>query len=110
MTNIEAIRLIKDHMQVHKIGVYPHINLAEALNMAIDALEKQENLEQKKLMYYGTFVDYDGIEDRLILGIDISKKDKSTICVGRNVLDKYEIINQIWDDEAEEIYYKLIGK
>ena len=65
---------------------------------------------RKELMYYGTFVDFDGIGDRLILGIDISKKDRSTIVVGRNVLGKYEIINQLWDDEAEAIYNKLIGK
>lgn len=65
---------------------------------------------KKALMYYGTFVDSDGVEDSLILGIDISKKDRSTIVVGRNVLGSYEIINQLWDDEAEAIYNKLIGK
>jgi len=38
MTNREAIERIKDHMRVHKIGEYPHVQTAEALRMAIDAL------------------------------------------------------------------------
>lgn len=42
MTNREAIKRIKDHMEVHKIGEYPHIKLAEAINMAIDALNGQQ--------------------------------------------------------------------
>ena len=41
MDNKEAIRRIKDHIQLHKIGEWPHIYLREALNMAIEALEKQ---------------------------------------------------------------------
>lgn len=65
---------------------------------------------KKNLMFYGTFVDSDGIEDNLILGIDISKKDGSTIVVGRDVCGSCEIINRLWGDEAEAIYNKLIGK
>lgn len=65
---------------------------------------------KKALMYYGTFVDSDGVEDSLILGIDISKKDGSTIVVGRDVCGSYEIINRLCGDEAEAIYNKLIGK
>ena len=71
---------------------------------------RNKQLEQKELMYYGTFVNSDSVEDSLILGIDISKKDKGTIVVGRNVNGRYEIINQIWDEEAEKLYYSLIGK
>lgn len=41
MDNVEAIKRIEDHMRVHKIGEYPHIYLKEALDMAIEALEKQ---------------------------------------------------------------------
>jgi hypothetical protein len=41
MTKEEAIKRIKDHIQVHKIGDYPHIYLRESLDMAIEALEKQ---------------------------------------------------------------------
>ena len=39
MTNRVAIERIKDHMRVHKIGEYPHVHIAEALNLAIAALE-----------------------------------------------------------------------
>ena len=38
MTNEEAIRRILEHMEHHKIGIYPHLKLAEALEMAISAL------------------------------------------------------------------------
>ena len=38
MDRQQAIWLIKDHMEHHKIGEYPHILLGEALNMAIAAL------------------------------------------------------------------------
>lgn len=65
---------------------------------------------KKNLMFYGTFVDSDGVEDSLILGIDISKKDESTIVVGREVCGLLEIINRLCGDEAEAIYNKLIGK
>jgi len=39
MTNKEAIERIKTHMRVHKIGEPPHLKIAEALYMSIDALE-----------------------------------------------------------------------
>ena len=39
MTNREAVERIKDHMSVRKIGEYPHVHIAEALNMAISALD-----------------------------------------------------------------------
>ena len=42
MTAEEAIKRIQDHMDVHRIGEYPHIKLGEALNMAISALRDQE--------------------------------------------------------------------
>lgn len=42
MTAEEAIKRIQDHMDVHRIGEYPHIKLREALNMAISALREQE--------------------------------------------------------------------
>lgn len=42
MTVIEAIKRIQHHIDVHRIGEYPHIKLGEALNMAISALREQE--------------------------------------------------------------------
>lgn len=71
---------------------------------------RNKQLEQKELMYYGTFVNSDGVEDSLILGIDISKKDENTIVVGRNINGRYVIINTILGEEAEKLYYSLIGK
>lgn len=42
MNKEEAIWHIQDHMRIHHIGEYPHIKLAEALNMAMSALQKQD--------------------------------------------------------------------
>ena len=42
MDRKEAAERIKRHMIVHQIGSYPHIKLAEALNMAIAALQELE--------------------------------------------------------------------
>ena len=42
MTIEEAIKRIQNHMEVHRIGEYPHINIGEALTMAIDALRENE--------------------------------------------------------------------
>lgn len=45
MTREEATIRIKDHMRHHGIGIYPHIKLAEALNMAISALSSMSAAE-----------------------------------------------------------------
>ena len=42
MTIAEAIKRIRQHMAVHRIGEYPHIHIGEALTMAINALREQE--------------------------------------------------------------------
>lgn len=48
MTREEAIRRIKDHIKVHHIGEYPHIRIAEALNMAIAAIRAQQEAEKNE--------------------------------------------------------------
>ena len=50
MDSIEAIKRIKDHMRVHGIGEYPHIHLKEALDIAIEALEKRIPVEHHHTM------------------------------------------------------------
>lgn len=42
MSTGEAIKRIEDHMKTHRIGEYPHLRLAEALNMALAALRAQQ--------------------------------------------------------------------
>ena len=50
MTIADAIKRINQHMSIHKIGQYPHILIAEALHMALDALrEKAERDDPKPL-------------------------------------------------------------
>lgn len=48
------------------------------------------------------------MEDCLIVSVDITQKDRNLLLVARKSNDsKLEIVNQIWDDEAIEIYEKL---
>lgn len=60
MDRQQAIWLIKDHMEHHKIGEYPHILLGEALNMAIAALSPPNEpmtLEQLRASPHGKIKD-----------------------------------------------------
>lgn len=51
------------------------------------------------------------MEDCLVITVDISNNDRPTILVTRSDDDlSFKIVNQLWDDEAIEIYNKLIGK
>ena len=52
MDRKEAIERIKRHMIVHQIGSYPHIKLAEALNMAIAALQEPEIVRCKDCKHW----------------------------------------------------------
>lgn len=47
MDKVEAIKRIKDHIRVHRIGEFPHIKIAEALSMAISALATDTNVGDK---------------------------------------------------------------
>lgn len=49
-------------------------------------------------------------EDCLIVSVDFSPNDKDYLVVFRRDGDKTYIINKLTDDEAMEIYNKLIGK
>jgi len=50
------------------------------------------------------------MEDHLVIGIDISNgKSISALTVARHYKGNIEILNQFFDEEAEELYYKLIN-
>lgn len=53
-----------------------------------------------------------GIEDGLYIGYDKSNdKDHTSLMIGRMIgRGTYMLINEFFDEEAEEIYNKLIGK
>lgn len=53
MNNTEAIKRIEEHIYTHHIDEYPHFHLAEALNMAIDALKKQESQKNDIKFLFG---------------------------------------------------------
>lgn len=66
MDRKEAILRIKDHMEHHGIGKYPHLKLKEALDMAIAALSQPNEpmtLEQLREMDgEPVYIIIDGVE------------------------------------------------
>lgn len=52
MTREEAVYRIENHIAVHRIGLYPHVKLGEALNMAIEALKEPEIVHCKDCVYW----------------------------------------------------------
>lgn len=50
------------------------------------------------------------MEDHLVIGVDISNgKSISVLTVARHCKGNIEVVNQFYDEEAEELYYKLIN-
>lgn len=50
------------------------------------------------------------LEDHLIITVDISCKDKPTLLVIKDDSDlSFRVVNQLWGEEAIEVYNKLIG-
>lgn len=50
------------------------------------------------------------MEDHLVISVDISNgKSISALTVARHCNGNIEIVNQFYDEEAEELYYKLIN-
>ncbi|MEA4869916.1 MAG: hypothetical protein VB062_04680 [Christensenella sp.] len=85
MSEQEAIKIIQDHMRVHRIGEYPHIKLGEALVKAIDALNSADEAER---------------DIELLAGEDTSG-EKCNICA-HNPNDKgCELDGSQFDDDGE---------
>lgn len=59
----EAIKRIEDHMCIHKIGIYPHVHLGEALDLAIVALKEKEKREYNPKL---TLEDLKQLENKFI--------------------------------------------
>ena len=90
MDRKEAVLRIKNHMEHHGIGKYPHLKLKEALDMAIAALSQPNEpmtLEQLREMdgepvwvqtpgipQYGRWV--------IVAGIDTNDGQKTLYCQG----------------------------
>ena len=49
------------------------------------------------------------VEDCLIIGVDFSSNDTDMMMVMKNESDETHIINLLKDEEAREVYNKLIG-
>lgn len=51
-----------------------------------------------------------GISDRLVIGFDSSGDDKACLTVCRRKGRGYQVINVIYDTDAEDLYERLIGE
>lgn len=49
------------------------------------------------------------VEDRLIIGVDFSENDKDVLYVIKIKGNDVYVINQFENEEAREVYNKLIG-
>ena len=49
MTREEAVARILDHMEAHRMGVYPHIKIKEALDLALTALHGPTREQVEKM-------------------------------------------------------------
>ena len=56
----EAIKRIRNHMDVHRIGQYPHVLIGEAFNMAIAALKEKEEREDPRPLTYKELLEMHG--------------------------------------------------
>lgn len=90
MNNEQAIKRIQFHISVNEILVEPKLKLkdipeyplAEALNMAIDALKENENLKKERDKYKGR---YEILEEK----------------IWRGHLDDLEYMIDDWEKEDE---------
>ena len=69
-----------------------------------------EKLKQAATYFNSMPEEEQGIQDCLTIGVDISPNDVPYIAVMRNIGNVTSVINRFVDDEAIELYNKLIGK
>lgn len=56
------------------------------------------------------FFNYDAfVNDCLVIGVDFSPREDDVIVVTRRVEDKTYVLNMFRNEEARELYNKLIG-
>ena len=105
MTKKEAAFRIEDHMEVHRIGKYPHLEIKTALDMALEALKKpsREQVEQMRGEWVG-MTDDDGCTwfecSRCEYGLD-SLEEPNHFCPA---------CGSPMDDEAVDILYNNLKK
>lgn len=67
-------------------------------------------LEAVAIKYKSMPKEENGISDCLYIGVDFTQKDDETLVVARRKGIDTHVINQFKNDEALELYNKLIGK
>ena len=71
-------------------------------------------MSRKEILKYFNFYDYEYnkeecVSDSLMIGVDFSPNDEGVLVVMRRVEDDMYILNQFRNEEARELYNKLIG-
>ena len=93
------------------IKALEELNLYEENGLCLipsDVYEKQcEELDRLKAKEKLKSSDY--ISDSLLIGVDFSLNDEDVVVVMRNMNNHVYVVNMIKNEEAREIYDKLIG-
>ena len=77
MNREEAIERIRAYMEVHRIGEYPHIKLAEALNLAINALRAQQTTLNGTYVSMEWFNEVEAERDALKAELNALKEERA---------------------------------
>lgn len=112
MDRKEAILRIKDHMEHHGIGKYPHLKLKEALDMAVSAL-RPVSREQVEKVWRGEWITKHYV-DGILEGTNF---DECSKCGYQRVFENPELKTKymfcpgcgcaMWDEAVEMVMERL---
>ena len=111
MDRKEAILRIKDHMEHHGIGKYPHLKLKEALDMAIAALTPPNEWVsvEERLPKYNIREDGELISSKILCYCETDKTVHLVVSQKFYTGRKGEIVHPVfryydeWGDEIENV-------
>ena len=96
---------------IERNGGYVYEVSSEVLdNVQPASKEFLEECKKVREKYKKKNINVDCISDALSIGVDFSPNDRDVISVLRRSGDKIYVVNVLTDEEAVEIYNKLIGK
>lgn len=97
MTREEAIHRIKDHMVHHGMGRYPHVHLAEAMEMAITALRQMDYLIKSHQV-----IEIKSVPEKMMAQIKEALKDAKICILERTHADR---IRSMSDEQMAEFLF-----
>ena len=101
MDRKEAVLRIKNHMEHHGIGKYPHLKLKEALDMAIAALSQpNEPLTLDELLK----MDGQPVWIKRLKGLSVCDTDWAVVDVCPNKIRVWWFGSEVEDEPSEKDY------